>query len=162
MKYVSSLKASAAIAILALAFASSASAATASATFQVTANVQAACIISAAALPFGNYSGTQIDTTTTISVTCTNTTGYNVGLDAGTATGATVTARKMTNGAQTLNYALFSDSGRTANWGNSAGSWVGGTGNGSAQTLTVYGRLAGSQYPTPGSYTDTITATINY
>jgi spore coat protein U-like protein len=162
MKFVSTFKASAAAAILALVFASSASASTANTTFQVTASVQSACVISAAALPFGNYSGTQVDATTTISVTCTNTTPYNVGLDAGTSTGATVTARKMTNGAQTLNYALYSDSGRTVNWGNSTGSWVGGTGNGSAQTLTVYGRLAGSQYPTPGSYADTITATVNY
>jgi spore coat protein U-like protein len=39
---------------------------------------------------------------------------------------------------------------------------VSGTGNGNAQTLTVYGQLPAGQYVTPGAYADTITATITY
>ena len=54
-----------------------------------------------------------------MTVTCTNTTTFNIGLNAGTATGATVTTRKMTGPASaTLNYKLFRDSARTQNWGN--------------------------------------------
>lgn len=69
----------------------------------------------------------------------------------------------MVNGANLLAYALYSDSGRTTNWGNTVSTdTVPGTGNGSAQTLTVYGRIAAAQYVTPGSYADTITATITY
>ncbi len=140
-----------------------ASAATATTTFQVTATVVATCLISGNTLAFGNYTGVQLDGTTTLSVTCTNTTPYNVGLNAGTATGATVTTRKMVNGANLLAYALYSDTGRTTNWGNTVSTdTVPGTGNGSAQTLTVYGRIAAAQYVTPGSYADTITATITY
>jgi spore coat protein U-like protein len=139
-------------------------AATATTTFSVTATVQATCLISANTLGFGTYTGVQISATTTLQVTCTNTTPYNVGLNPGTATGATVTTRKMTGPASaTLNYALYQDSAHTINWGQTVGTdTVSGTGNGSAQTLTVYGLLAAGQFPAPGSYADTITATVTY
>jgi spore coat protein U-like protein len=141
-----------------------ASASTATTTFSVTATVQSTCLISASNLAFGTYSGSLINMTTTLSVTCTNSTTYNVGLSAGTASGATVTTRAMTGpGGATLSYAMYQDSGHTTNWGDTVGTDTkSGTGNGSAQTLTVYGQLAAGQYPTPGSYTDTITATVTY
>lgn len=59
----------------------------------------------------------------------------------------------------TLAYALYQDSAHTINWGNTVST---GTGNGSAQTLTVYGEVPAGQSVTPGAYTDTITATITY
>ena len=153
------------IAVIGMAAASvPAVASTATTTFNVTATVQATCLISANNLGFGTYSGSAIATTTTMSVTCTNGTTYNVGLNAGTAAGATVTARAMTGpGAATLSYALYQDSGHSTNWGNTVGTDTkSGTGNGSAQSMTVYGNLTANQYPTPGSYSDTITATITY
>lgn len=139
-------------------------AATATATFGVTATVQATCLLSASSLAFGTYTGTQTDATTTISVTCTDTTTYEVGLDAGTAPGATVTTRRMTGPSSSyLGYGLYSDAARTANWGATAGvDTVAGTGNGTAQSITVYGRIPASQFVRPGSYTDTITATVTY
>jgi spore coat protein U-like protein len=138
--------------------------ATATTTFAVTANIAATCLISAGTLDFATYTGVQVDSTSTISVTCTNTTGYNVGLNAGAASGATVTTRSMTGpGNALLNYALYSESTRTTNWGNTVGTDTkSGSGSGSAQAITVYGRLAASQYPAPGAYSDTITATITY
>lgn len=143
----------------------SAVAATATTTFAVTATVQATCIVSATPMAFGTYTGALLaSTTSTVSVTCTNTTPYNVGLNAGLATGATVTARKMTGPAGALlAYSLFSDSARSINWGQTIGTdTVTGTGNGSAQALTVYGQVAAAQYLAPGAYTDTITATVTY
>jgi spore coat protein U domain-containing protein, fimbrial subunit CupE1/2/3/6 len=139
-------------------------AATATTTFNVSAAVQATCLMSASNLGFGSYSGSAVATSTTLSVTCTNGTSYNIGLNAGTAAGATVTTRAMTGpGGATLSYALYQDSGHATNWGNTVGTDTkSGSGNGSAQTLTVYGNLAGNQYPTPGGYSDTITATITY
>jgi len=139
-------------------------AATATTTFAVTATVQATCVVSATALPFGTYTAVVANATSTVSVTCTNTTPYNVGLNAGLATGATVTTRKMTGPASALlGYSLFSDAARTVNWGQTIGTdTVTGTGNGSAQVLTVYGDVAAGQYVAPGSYTDTITATVTY
>lgn len=140
------------------------SAPTATATLIVTATVQAGCAISASPLAFGTSSGLLINSTSTISVTCTNTTPYDVGLDAGSASGATVTTRSMTGpAAALLGYQLFSNSGRTTNWGNTVGtSTVAGTGSGTLQSVTVYGQIAAAQYARPGAYTDTITATITY
>ncbi len=137
---------------------------TANTTFGVSATVQATCLISATPLAFGTYTGVAATSTSTVSVTCTNTTPYNVSLGAGTATGATVTTRKMTGPASAvLSYAMYSDAARSVNWGQTiASDTVAGTGNGSAQALTVYGSVPASQYVAPGAYSDTITATVTY
>lgn len=134
-------------------------------TFQVTASVGATCNINSAGnLDFGAYPGTQTDNTSTITVTCTNTTPYDLGLDAGTSTGATVTTRAMTGtGSALLNYALFRDSARTLNWGNTVGTdTLHVVGTGVAQNSTVFGRIPAGQAPTPGGYTDTITVTLSF
>ncbi|MDR3741345.1 MAG: spore coat U domain-containing protein [Terracidiphilus sp.] len=131
--------------------------------FVLTVVIAANCSISANPLAFGSYTGALLNATTTLSVSCTSGTAYNVGLSAGNGSGATVTTRAMTGPSSAqLKYSLFSNSGRTTNWGNTTGSWVGGTGTGAAQSLSVYGQIPAGQYPTPGSYTDTITATVNY
>jgi spore coat protein U-like protein len=62
-----------------------------------------------------------VDNTFTLNVQCTNTTPYHIGLDAGTGTAATVAVRKMTNGSNTINYSLYTDSTRTTVWGNTVG-----------------------------------------
>lgn len=141
-----------------------ADAATATTTFAVTATVQATCLVSASGLAFGVYTGALTSSTSTVSVTCTQSTAYNVGLSAGLATGATVTTRKMTGpSSNVLSYSLFSNSGQTVNWGQTVGTdTVTGTGTGSVQALTVYGQIPAGQYVAPGSYSDTITATITY
>lgn len=139
-------------------------AATATTTFAVTATIEATCVVSATPMAFGTYTGVVANSTSTVSVTCTNTTPYDVGLDSGTATGATVSTRKMAGpGGALLNYALYSDSSRTVNWGNTVSTdTVAGTGNGTAQAITVYGKIPAGQYLAPGSYADTITATVTY
>jgi spore coat protein U domain-containing protein, fimbrial subunit CupE1/2/3/6 len=138
--------------------------ATATTTFAVTATIQATCVVSATPMAFGTYTAVVATSTSTVSVTCTNTTPYNVGFNAGLATGATVTTRKMTGPAGALlGYVLTSDAAHAVNWGQTIGTdTVTGTGNGSAQVLTVYGQVAAGQYLAPGAYTDTITATITY
>ncbi len=143
---------------------SSALAATASTTFGVSATVQATCLVSATPMVFGSYTGTLASSTGTVSVTCTNTTTYNVSLSAGLASGATVTTRSMTGPASALlAYGLFQNAGFTVNWGQTIGTdTVSGTGNGSAQPITVYGQVAAGQFVAPGSYADTITATVSY
>ena len=116
-------------------------------------------------LNFGSQGilSTNVDQTIDLQVTCTNTTPYNIGLDAGTGSGATVATRKLTSGGATVNYTLYSDSGRTTLWGNTVGTdTVAGTGNGTGQTLTVYGRMPPQTTPAPGTYTDTITVTVTY
>jgi spore coat protein U-like protein len=138
--------------------------ATATTTFSVTSTVLSACTITANALNFGTYSGVLINSTSSVSVTCTKTTAYNVGLSAGLATGATVTNRSMTGPSSALlGYTLFSNAGQTTNWGNTVGTdTLAGTGSGALQALSVYGQVPAGRYVRPGSYTDTITATVTY
>jgi spore coat protein U-like protein len=141
-------------------------AATATTTMTVQVTITASCTInSAATLNFGTQGvlATNVDQTSTLQVTCTNTTPYNIGLNAGTGSGATVATRKLTSGANTVNYTLYSNSGRTTVWGNTVSTdTVAGTGNGAAQSYTVYGRIPAQTTPAPGAYTDTITVTVTY
>jgi len=143
---------------------SSAHAATTTATFTVTATVSSTCSITANPLAFGVYTGVQLDGASTLSATCSNLIPYDVGLSAGTFSGATVTARKMSGlDPAGLGYSLFRDSARTLNWGETIGSdVVHQTGNGVAQTIPVFGRVPAAELVDPGSYTDTITVTLTF
>lgn len=140
--------------------------ATTTSTFQVQITIQASCtIVSTATLNFGTQGvlAANVDQTSTLQVQCTNTTPYNIGLDAGTGSGATVAVRKMTSGANTINYSLYTDIGRTTVWGNTIGTnTVAATGNGASQSYTVYGRVPPQTTPAPATYTDTITVTVTY
>jgi spore coat protein U-like protein len=139
-------------------------AATASGTLTISASVVAACTVVGSAIAFGAYTQSVVNQSGTITVLCTNGTTYNVGLDAGTGTGASVSNRKMSAaGGGTLNYALYRDSARTNNWGSTIGTDTqAGTGSGLTQTLTVYGQIPASQTPLAGAYSDTMTVTLTY
>jgi len=146
-------------------------AATASTTFLVTANITVNCLISAAQLDFGQYHPLTTNNTTPlngqseITVTCTNTGNFILGLDAGQFNGATTSTRRMTGPSNAfLNYSLFSDAARTLNWGNNNGvDTVSGIGTGGPEILIVYGQVpAGQTSAVPGGYIDTITATITF
>jgi len=95
-------------------------ASTTTTTFTTQVTLAATCAInSASTLNFGSQGvlGANVDQTSTIQVACTDTTPYNIGLDAGTGSGATVAVRKLTSGGATVNYSLYSDTGRTTVWG---------------------------------------------
>jgi spore coat protein U-like protein len=149
-----------------LPLANPASAATTTSTFAVQMTVTSSCVInSASTLNFGNQGVlvANVDNSSALQVQCTNTTPYNIGMDAGTGTGATVAVRKMTSGSNTINYSLYSDSGRATVWGNTVGTnTVSGTGNGASQSYTVYGRVPPQTTPAAATYTDTITVTVTY
>lgn len=141
-------------------------AATSTASMGISANVAATCVISTTALAFGTYSGVVLPGTATLTVTCTNTTPYTIGLNAGigTAPVATVTTRHMMNAAVGLNYVLTQDAAHATNWGNTptTDTPASATGTGAGVVSTVYGQIAAGQYVTPGAYTDTVTATVNF
>jgi len=132
----------------------------------VSATVQSACVVAASPLAFGTYNPTSslnVDASTTLNVTCTQGTGYNVGLSAGAGTGATTTVRKLTSSGHTLNYALYQDTTRATNWGNTVGTdTVAGTAGTAATAYVVYGRIPGSQNTTAGAYSDSVTVTVSY
>jgi spore coat protein U-like protein len=124
----------------------------------------ATCTINSSTVNFGSQGllGANVDQTVPIQVMCMKTTPYNIGLDAGTGSGATVATRKMT-GAATVIYSLYSDSAHATVWGNTIGTdTVAATGSGSRQNHTVYGRMLSQNAPALGTYTDTITVTVTY
>ncbi len=134
--------------------------------FQVTATVVASCDVSANALAFGAYdpvAATPDDAATTISVTCTNGAGYEIGLDEGLGAGAAIAARRMQNGAEILQYGLFTDALRTQIWGETIGvDTVAAQGIGAVQVFTIYGRIPAQQSAPAGAYSDTILVTVTY
>jgi spore coat protein U-like protein len=132
----------------------------------VTATVVATCTISDAGvgLGFGNYTGAQKDASVTLTVTCTDTTAFEIALDDGTTAGGSIATRKMISAAlATLDYELYSDAGRTTNWGETAATdTVADTGDGLSNPFPIYGRIVAGQYPAPGNYSDTVRATVSY
>lgn len=149
----------------------SATAATATATFQVNATLLKFCSASATNMAFGAYdplSATPLDSTSTISVTCTKNTAFTVALNPGVTTGATLAQRLMGNGTDFMQYNLFTTAARSTIWGDGTGATGTGSGTGvnlaTPVALTVYGRVpTGQSTLSPGTYTETtITATITY
>ncbi len=155
-----------AAASLALAMPHSGWCATKTATFTVQATVISDCsIISAPNINFGNVGvmTANLDITSTLTVSCTPGTTYTLSLDGGSASGSTVANRLMAQGANTLQYQLYSDSGRTQVWGMTPGTdTTGGTGTGSNSVYTIYARMPPQSTPPVGVYTSTVTATISY
>jgi spore coat protein U-like protein len=137
-------------------------------TFNLTADatISAQCGTSATNLNFGNQNNLSAnrDQTSTITTRCTNSTPYNIGLDAGTGSGATVTTRKLTGpSSNTINYSLYRDASRTLVWGTTINTnTVAATGSGADQSQTVYGRIPVQAIPNPGTYSDTIVLTVTY
>lgn len=141
-----------------------------SATFNVTLTLQANCSITANPLNFGSTGvlSAAINQQTTLSVTCSDTTPYNVGLDAGNVTGSTVASRLLAgttagNTSTTVAFELYQDAGHTTLWGNTQGTNTeGGTGTGAAQAITVYGQVPAQATPKPDTYQTTVTATVYF
>jgi spore coat protein U-like protein len=140
-------------------------------TFQVNLIIQAECVIrSTAALNFGTLgvlggiSGNTINYgSTSVAVQCTNTTPYDIGLDAGNNGGTTTTRLLKGSGSATVQYKLWQDAGHTTNWGNAVGTDTAHQiGNGQSQSYTIYGSIPAQTTPAPDTYTDTVTVTVTY
>jgi spore coat protein U-like protein len=135
--------------------------------FAVTATVLKTCAVTTLDLEFSDYDFTSesaVGGSTTLSVLCTTGTSFQVGLNAGSTSGSTVTSRAMTDGSNTLDYGLYQDASFTTNWGNTPGTdtpaaVVAGT---TASDLAIYGRVPAGQNVPAGDYSDTIQVTVTY
>lgn len=134
----------------------------------VTLKVVANCVIAANPLDFGQTQGvlaSSVSVNSSIVVTCSNTTPYNVGLSAGSGTGSTTASRYMSGtggNSGTVQFNLYQAAGAT-NWGNTQGTDTQtGTGIGAAQALTVFGQIPAQATPAPDTYKSTITATVSF
>ncbi|MGH8082441.1 MAG: Csu type fimbrial protein [Lysobacter sp.] len=135
--------------------------------FTVNGSVPNTCTLTPKPVPdlaFGSVPGlitSNVDRTTAIGLVCTGRTAWQIGLNNGL--NASGTIRRMRNaGGQFVPYELYRNSGRSQRWGNTLGTDTqAGTGTGTAQSQTVYGRVA-PQVANVGSYTDTVTVTVTY
>jgi len=159
--------------LLSVGAATTTDAATNTANLSVTASVSANCTIATTAVAFGAYdpvgtnASTALNGAGSVSITCTSgaraTVTLGQGSNADTGSTDTVPARSLTDGSSHfLSYTLYSDSGRTTAWGNTAPTGLASTGTGAAVSLPVYGAVSSGQNVPAGSYTDTVVATVTF
>lgn len=134
------------------------------------------CSVTAQSVAFGAYnplSATALSSTGSVTVNCQLLTGlsltenYVVSLSSGSS--GQFTSRRMSSGANTLNYNLYRELTHTTVWGDgSAGSFTVSDSVvllplvPSSRTYTVYGVIAAGQNAAVGSYLDTISVTLNF
>jgi spore coat protein U-like protein len=125
------------------------------------------CTISTTSVSFGSYdvfASTPTDTTGTVSFTCSGNADVTITLSKGGS--STFNPRTLNGGSDTLNYNLYRDAARTTIWGDGTGSTATYTQlsvpNNTAQNLTIYGRISAAQDVRAGTYTDSVTVTIDF
>jgi spore coat protein U-like protein len=126
----------------------------------VTATVAKSCSIATAGnVAFGTYDalGASLTGNGSFTVNCSKGTTWDVKLDNGTNAVGAVRNMKDPVSLDKLAYELYKDAGHTIVW--NATTFNSGTGPGPT-TLTVFGTLANGQFVTPGSYSDTVVASI--
>jgi spore coat protein U-like protein len=128
---------------------------------------RAACTVSASGVNFGVYnvfSPSPTDSTGTITVDC-GPRDVNVSVSLSTGQSGIYSPRTMRKGTESLSYNLFRDPARTSIWGNgTSGTQQYTDTRPGPQTivLTIYGRVFPGADVTAGSYTDTVSAVINF
>ncbi|HWV53632.1 spore coat U domain-containing protein [Pseudorhodoplanes sp.] len=136
--------------------------ATANLSVQIT--ITAGCLLqNVNNINFGPHAllSSNVDATGSFEVLCTSGVPYTVSLDGGG--GGSINSRRMESGGEQVSYQLYSDPARLQIWGETLGvDRVSGTGSGVAQSLTIYGRVPSQTTPPAGTYTDTVTITLNY
>lgn len=140
-------------------------------TFNVLIEIVESCDIStitATDVDFGSHvrnNDAPVDAEGTLTVNCTAGTDYTIGLNEGvnsTSITAAADNRRMTDGAEFVPYGLYRDAARTQFWGDVIGTdTLAGTGTAADVEIPVYGRAPSTDYP-PGTYIDTVTATVTY
>ena len=143
----------------------------------VTGNVIGDCstVPATGTLAFGSYnpfSNTDVTQSFQFSINCTRgDTNLNVAVNGGLnfASASPSGSRAMKNGTTFLSYQLYEDSGHTTVWpfntSNGTGTVVSQTAGGinSANTISLYGVVPhGQTSPAVGSFSDTVTVTVNY
>jgi len=127
-----------------------------------------ACTISATSVNFGSYNvfnGSPTDSTGTVTYRC-NGSAHNITVGLTQGASASFNQRQMQKGSESLTYNLFVDASRTNIWGDgTSGTSVYSISNPPNNTnvnLTVYGRVTAGQDVSAGSFSDTVTAVVNF
>ncbi len=126
------------------------------------------CTISVTSVAFGNYNvftTTADDSTGTITYRC-NATAANISISLSDGSSSTFSPRTLRKGSEILQYNLYRNAARTTIWGDGTGGTSVYTNanppNNSNVSVTIYGRIPAQQDVSAGSYTDTVSAVINF
>ncbi|MEM5314445.1 spore coat U domain-containing protein [Paraburkholderia sp. JHI869] len=134
--------------------------------FSANANVVNNCNISATSVAFGaaGVLASALRATGTITAQCTNGDAFRIALNGGASGNVAARAMQRSGGGGSVGYQLYLDSAYGSAWGDGTGgtAMATGTGSGAQQVFTVYGQVPAQGTPAPGSYSDTITATISF
>jgi spore coat protein U-like protein len=137
--------------------ASSAFAGQATSSLNASASVNSNCNFTTVTdIAFGTYDPTDpVDTDADGDFTfrCSKGTAYDIYL-----TGT----RQMTKGADTLNFELYSDAGRTTVWPSISPGVTGTAASNAPDTRSVYGRVSAQQDAATGAYSGSVTITIDF
>lgn len=132
----------------------------------VTANIANDCRINTTPVAFGprGVLNGAVRATGSVSVRCTAGNSYRIGLNGGTGSGLAAN-RKMKNAVtgEMISYRLSASLDGPI-WGDGSGgtAMVTSSGNGATQQLTVFGMVPPQLSPTPGDYSDRVTATVYF
>jgi spore coat protein U-like protein len=136
-------------------------------TFDVTLTIQAGCeVTSPNDLDFGTVSflDTAITADVQFQIRCSTGTIGTISLDDGDGSSGSIATRTMENGANVVNYSLYTTAAYSTIWGDGTGgsSTVSHTGTGVQETLTIYGQVPSQATPPPELYRDTVTITATF
>ena len=132
-----------------------------------TAFAQASCTISVTSVAFGSYNvftSTAVDSTGTVTFRC-NSTAVNISVSLSKGSSSGFSPRTLRKGSEVLDYNLYRNAARTTIWGDGTGgtsTYTDSNPPNSNVNLTVYGRIPALQDVSAGSYSDTVSAVINF
>lgn len=134
--------------------------------FSVSTTVTSTCSFAAVGnLGFGAYTSNQAlpaDASTNVTANCSSGTAYSIGMSSGAYWGSAWAGwRALGNGANRLAYSLKVNAQNGADWGD-GGQAYSAVGINADQTVLLVGRIPASQPAAPGSYTDSVVATLIY
>lgn len=126
------------------------------------------CTISVTSVAFGNYNvftTSANDSSGTVTFRC-NSQSTNISIALSDGSSSTFSPRTLRKGGEVLNYNLYRDAARSTIWGDGTG----GTSlythanppNNSNVNVTIYARIPAQQDVSAGTYSDTVSAVINF
>lgn len=145
-------------------------------TFQVLMTITSSCQVSVGSdINLGSVSSstTNSSSSNTLTVSCSKSTPFYIGLSPSAANNGTnagagnlVSVSNATTNTDKIPYQLKQTSATGSNWGNTAnsteaGNGVSGTGTGTAQSFTVYAVVTNANF-TPDTYSDVVTVNVSY
>ena len=136
-------------------------------TIAVSATITGGCTVAATAMAFGSIVLTSVNTdaSSTLTVNCTSTVPYTIGINDGGNAGLGTHNRQMFGGVgNNLPYQVYKDAARTLVFDSLATdpNVDNGVGTGANQSFTVFGRVPVQPTPAAVAYSDSLTVTVFY